>query len=105
MISPRGASARGAICSPATLGIFGGRHSADRRSTFVGISSPPSLEVAARECVLVMVTVVVVILLVVLLDLVLILLVVLVVFVVVVTVLVAEPHSLFVPKPCRHFET
>ena len=71
----------------------------------MGISRSPSqsLEVAARECVLVMVTVVVVILLVVLL--VLILLVVLVVFVVVVTVLVAEPHSLFVPKPCRHFET
>ena len=69
----------------------------------MGISRPPSLEVAARECVLVMVTVVVVILLVVLL--VVILLVVLLVFVVVVTVLVAEPHSLFVPKPCRHFQT
>ena len=64
-----------------------------------------SLELAARECVLVMVTVVVVILLVVLLDLVLILLVVLVVFVVVVTVLVADPHSLFVPKHCRHLQT
>ena len=72
----------------------------------MGISSScgsQSLELAARECVLVMVTVVVVILLVVLLEV--ILLVVLVVFVVVVTVLVAEPHSLFVPKPCRHFET